>query len=55
MLLFGSTSFLHKIVVTAYSIAWTALVEKLKNKWKNVGVSPIFPIICEDCPGVLAC
>jgi hypothetical protein len=53
-LLFGSASFLHKVSVTAYAMAWTSLVEMLKNKWKGVKVRPLIPIIRVDCPGVLA-
>jgi hypothetical protein len=40
--------------VTGYSIAWTELVSKLQNKWKSVRVSPLIPIIRDDCPGILA-
>ncbi len=54
VLLFVFSSFLHIVRVTVYAIAWTALVEKLNNKWINVKVCPLTPVIREDCPGSLA-
>jgi hypothetical protein len=53
-LLFGSASFLHKVGVKAYAMAWTLLVEILKNKWKGVKVYPLISIIRVDCLGFLA-
>jgi hypothetical protein len=54
VLLFGSTFILHEVGVTAYAAAWTSLVEMLKNKWKDVRVCLLIPIIREGGTSSLA-
>jgi hypothetical protein len=54
VLLFVFASFLHIVGVKAFAIAWTALVEKLNNKWINFRVCPLTPVTRGDCPGSLA-
>jgi hypothetical protein len=52
--LLGSASHLIKAGVAAYAGDWLSINRHLNNKFKNISVCPLIPLLFEDSPGLLA-
>jgi hypothetical protein len=54
VLLFGSASHLFRVGASCYAQDWIGLLGKIEQRFKNVNVCPLIPILRETCPGPLA-
>jgi hypothetical protein len=54
VLLFGSASHLFRVGASCYAQDWIGLLGKIEQRFKNVNICPLIPIIRESCPGALA-
>jgi hypothetical protein len=52
--LLGSASHLVKAGVAAYAADWIAVNRGLAQKFKNINICPLIPLLFEDSPGLLA-
>jgi hypothetical protein len=53
-LLFGSCSHLYRGGTAKYAADWILLSNRCTQKWPNVNICPLIPIVRSDCPGHLA-
>jgi hypothetical protein len=54
VLLFGSASHLFRVGASCYAADWVGLISKLEQKFRNVNICPLVPVLRESCPGSLA-
>ena len=54
ILLAGAPSYLHRVGVSVYAREWVRLVGRLGRRIPNCRISPLPPIIREDCNGGVA-
>jgi hypothetical protein len=54
VLLFGTASHLFRVGASCYAADWVGLITKLEQKFRNVNICPLIPVIREQCQGSLA-
>jgi hypothetical protein len=54
VVLIGSATHLHRSGTSLYAREWVNCIAKLTNRWPDLRIAPLLPVIREDCPGELA-
>ena len=54
IIMLGSATHLARVGPTCYAVDWTKCVQRVKSKWPDALLLPLFPIPCADCDTGLA-